>query len=130
MRKLYFYLLPLVLLIINLTACAQQGERHSMTVSELRDKLNDKDSNFVLLDVRTDEELTGPLGHIDGIIHIPLQELKQRITELSKYNDKEIAVICRSGNRSNTATGFLRMNGFDAVNVEGGMTEYRRTEQK
>lgn len=114
----------LILTIINLTACTQQEEKGSMTVKELNEKL--KDPNIVLLDVRTEEELSGPLGHIDGIVHIPLHELKERLNELDKYSDKEIAVICRSGNRSGTATSILKSNGFNAVNVEGGMIEYRK----
>jgi rhodanese-related sulfurtransferase len=123
MKNIFLY--PFIfLVIINLTACAQQDEKGSMTVKELNEKL--KDTSIVLLDVRTEEELTGPLGHIEGIIHIPLQELKQRIHELDKYSDKEIAVICRSGNRSGTATGILKTSGFNAVNVEGGMIEYRK----
>jgi rhodanese-related sulfurtransferase len=124
MKKLSLYSF-LFFLIFNLTACAQQEKKGSMTVKELNEKLT-TDTSLVLLDVRTEEELTGQLGHIEGIVHIPLQELKERIHELDKYNDKEIAVICRSGNRSGTATGLLKANGFNAVNVEGGMIEYRK----
>lgn len=134
MKKIILHLLFFGI-ILNLTtilpACRndsagrKQDEKSSMTVTELKQKIRDKE-DIVILDVRLDEELTGPLGHIDGIVHIPLQELKQRLHELDGYKAKEIAVICRSGSRSNTATGFLRNNGFDAVNVEGGMIEYNR----
>ena len=40
----------------------------------------------VLLDVRTEEEYYGPLGHIDGSILIPINELEDRIDEL--HNNK------------------------------------------
>jgi rhodanese-related sulfurtransferase len=126
MKKLFFYSF-IIFAIINISACAQQDKdkKGTMTVKELSEKFG-KDTSLVLLDVRTDEELTGPLGHIDGIIHIPLQEIKERIHELDKYKGKEIAVICRSGNRSGVATGILKSGGFNAVNVEGGMMEYRK----
>jgi rhodanese-related sulfurtransferase len=115
----------LIFIIFNLSACAQQEKKGNMTVKELNEKFK-KDTSIVLLDVRTEEELTGPLGHIEGIIHIPLQEIQARMHELDKYKDKEIAVICRSGNRSGTATAILKAGGFNAVNVEGGMMEYRK----
>jgi rhodanese-related sulfurtransferase len=47
-----------------------------------------------------------------------------------KYKDKEIAVICRSGNRSHYATEALNKNGFNAKNVLGGMLEYNRIKSK
>jgi len=124
MKKLFFYSF-LFLALFNLLACAQQDKKGTMTVKELSEEFG-KDSSLVLLDVRTVEELTGPLGHVEGIINIPLQEIKERIHELDKYKDKKIAVICRSGNRSGAATGILKASGFNAVNVEGGMIEYRK----
>lgn len=126
MNKILLLASLLVILFLNLAAYAQQAENKNMTVTELKEKMH-KDS-LVVLDVRTPEELTGPLGHIDGIINIPLQELKQRVHELDKYKNREIAVICRSGNRSSTATGYLTQVGFNAVNVEGGMIAYRKAE--
>jgi len=126
----------LMLLIISATAlvsCAQQKKaeqkqikaKTSMTVSELREEMK-TDSNLVILDVRTPAELTGPLGHIEGVINIPVQVLEQRIHELDKYKDKNIAVICRSGNRSGIATPILIEHGFKATNVLGGMIAYNK----
>ncbi|GBD91279.1 thiosulfate sulfurtransferase PspE precursor [bacterium BMS3Abin04] len=126
----------LMLLIISATAlvsCAQQKtaeqkqikEKASMTVAELREEMK-TDSNLVILDVRTPAELTGPLGHIEGVVNIPVQVLEQRIHELDKYKDKNIAVICRSGNRSGIATPILIEHGFKATNVLGGMIAYNK----
>ena len=110
---------------LNFLGCAQQDKDSIMTVQELK-KLMKDDSTLVILDVRTLVELVGPLGKIDNIINIPIEELESRVGELSKFKDKEIAVICRSGNRSNTGTSILRENGFNAKNVLGGMIEYRK----
>jgi rhodanese-related sulfurtransferase len=112
---------------INFLGCAQQDKDSTMTVQDLK-KLMKDDSTLVILDVRTPAELTGSLGKIDNVINIPIQELESRIGELKKYKDKEIAVICRSGNRSNTGTKILRENGYKAKNVLGGMIEYRKLE--
>src|SRR3972149_5573162 len=110
---------------INFLGYAQQDKDSTMTVQDLK-KLMKDDSTLVILDVRTPAELVGPLGKIDNVINIPIQELESRVGELIKFKDKEIAVICRSGNRSNTGTRILRANGFDAKNVLGGMIEYRK----
>jgi len=103
----------------------QQGQKDTMTIAELKAKLQN-DSDLVVLDVRTPEELEGSLGKIDGVINIPIQELEKRIDELKQYKEKEIAVICRSGVRSQKGTMILNKNGFSAKNVVGGMLEYRR----
>ncbi len=110
---------------INFLGYAQHDKDSTMTVQDLK-KLMKDDSTLVILDVRTPAELVGPLGKIDNVINIPILELEIRIGELSEYKDKEIAVICRSGNRSNTGMRILRKNGFNAKNVLGGMIEYKR----
>ena len=87
------------------------------------------DSNLVILDVRNKKELSDSLGHIEGVINIPVQVLASRIHELDKYKNDEIAVICRSGRRSSIATKLLLKNGFNAENVLGGMEKYQATEK-
>lgn len=112
---------------INFLGCAQQDKDSTITVQDLKKLMND-DSTLVILDVRTPAELAGSLGKIDSVINIPIQELAGRMNELEKYKDKQIVVICRSGNRSNTGTRILRENGYKAKNVLGGMIEYRKLE--
>lgn len=112
------------LLLISLTGCAQNNPSNTITVNEFKEIM--KDSSVIILDVRTIQELHGPLGKIEGAIHIPVQELDRRFHELDKYKDKTIAVICRTQNRSSSAAEFLRLKGFNAVCVYGGMTEYSK----
>jgi rhodanese-related sulfurtransferase len=81
--------------------------------------------NTVVLDVRTEEEYFGPLGHIDGAILIPINELEIRIEELKEFQDETIYVVCRSGNRSNFGKDLLIENSFNAVNVDGGMLAWK-----
>jgi len=84
--------------------------------------LNEKS---IVLDVRTEEEYFGPLGHIDGAILIPIDELENRLNELEIYKEETIYVVCRSGNRSNFGKNILNENNFKAVNVDGGMLEWK-----
>ena len=70
----------------------------------------------VLLDVREEDEWRA--GHAPGAVHVPLQELPARLTELP---DAPLAVVCRAGARSAQAVAWLAGQGVDAVNVDGGM---------
>ena len=70
----------------------------------------------VFLDVRTQKERDA--GTIAGSVHIPLSELRERMSELPK--DKEIVVFCRSGHRSYTAERILKQQGYKAKNLSGG----------
>jgi rhodanese-related sulfurtransferase len=123
-RLIGFFVLALIL--SNFVACAQTiPPEDNITVKELKTQMKEN-PDLIILDVRTPKELVGPLGKIDGVINIPVQELENRVNELDKYKDKEIAVICRTGHRSSIATKILLKNGFTKVeNVEGGMTAYR-----
>jgi NADPH-dependent 2,4-dienoyl-CoA reductase/sulfur reductase-like enzyme/rhodanese-related sulfurtransferase len=75
------------------------------------------DGDPFLLDVREPVELT--VEHVPGAVNIPLGQLRSRLDELPR--DKEIHVICRSGQRAFTATRCLMQNGFDARVLSGGM---------
>ena len=87
--------------------------------------MTEKDT-LVLLDVRTHKEYVGEEGHLPGSILIPLHELKSRVDELEKFRNNELIVICSSGSRSGVATRFLRKEGFEAFNMEGGMQAWNK----
>ena len=92
----------------------------NIKIADVQKKINAK-NNILLLDVRTVTEFDGPLSHIAGAVLLPIQELEQRVDELNEHKEKEIIVICRSGNRSQTGTRILISHGFNAVNMLGGM---------
>lgn len=75
-----------------------------------------------LLDVREDDEWAA--GHAPDAVHIPLGELPTRHGELPR--DRQIVAICRVGGRSARATAFLRQQGLDVHNYEGGMQAWAR----
>jgi rhodanese-related sulfurtransferase len=70
-----------------------------------------------LLDVRDPFELA--VESVPGALNIPLGQLRARLGEIPR--DREINVICRSGQRAYIATRILLQNGFKAKNVSGGM---------
>ena len=70
-----------------------------------------------VLDVREPFELA--VESVPGAVNIPLGQLRRRLGELPR--DREIHVICRSGQRAYLATRILLQNGFKAKDVSGGM---------
>jgi len=73
----------------------------------------------IFLDVR--ETWEHQLRRIDPSILIPVGHLPRRINELESDRDREIIVYCAHGNRSKTAVRFLRSQGYNAVNMSGGI---------
>ncbi len=72
----------------------------------------------IILDVREPYEYAQ--GHAKGARNIPLGTLASRMAEVPR--DREVYVICQSGNRSAQATRMLIKAGFEQVfNVQGGM---------
>ena len=77
----------------------------------------------LLVDLHEPDEWRG--GHAAGATLIPLGSLSARLAELPC--DREILLICRSGNRSGQAQRWLRQQGYDgALNVAGGMAAWQQ----
>jgi len=74
----------------------------------------------VFVDVREQYELDEVAYDLPNLIHIPLGEIQNRISEFPK--DKMLIVGCRSGKRSMNACMFLKMQGYENVkNLDGGI---------
>ena len=70
---------------------------------------------WMLLDVRTDDEWAA--GRIAGSVHIPMDQLMQRLDEL----DERVVCVCAVGARSARVAQFLNAQGREAVNLDGGL---------
>ena len=117
-----------VFLVIFFASCVAQD--FPSVSAEDAYKMKVEMDSIVFVDVRTEGEFNGPLGHIDDAILIPLDKLEEDINKLDKYKDYEVIVYCRSGNRSQGATRFLRKNGFDAQNMLGGIKVWNKIKEK
>lgn len=80
----------------------------------------DSTDGAVLLDVREKVELS--VESVPDAVNIPLGELRARLGELPR--DRQIHVVCRSGQRAYYAARILLQNGFDASVVSGGMLSH------
>jgi len=94
-----------------------QPKIEEITVTELKSKWNDAPSTLVL-DVREDFELE--IAKIDGVIHIPMKQIADRIDEFDPNN--ELIIMCRSGQRSaKICEEFLEKNFKNVKNLKGGI---------
>lgn len=77
----------------------------------------------VFLDIRDAGEFAR--GHITDALHIPAASVADRYTELEKFRDKPIVVVCKMGQSAGPATKTLRAQGFGrAQKLSGGMMEW------
>ncbi|WP_256842293.1 rhodanese-like domain-containing protein [Ornithinimicrobium cryptoxanthini] len=78
----------------------------------------DLPDDAVLVDVREDDEWVA--GHAPHAIHVPMGTVPDNLDALPD-TDEAVPVICRSGGRSHRVVQWLVHQGFDVVNVDGGM---------
>jgi rhodanese-related sulfurtransferase len=87
-------------------------ETPAITPTDVAEKMAD---GWMLLDVRTADEWEQ--GRIDGSVHIPMDQIVNRLDEIAG----RVVCICAVGARSERVAQYLNQNGFDAVNLEGGV---------
>lgn len=82
----------------------------------------DRGESMTLLDVREAWELG--VASVPGVVHIPMGDVADRLAELDR--GQQVVVMCRSGRRSLEVAKFLQQNGFEAVNLAGGILAWSR----
>ena len=100
-----------------------------MSCRELDDRIETEgwEKDLTILDVT--EEMERMVFYIPGSVHIPLGQLRQRMSELPK--DRLIVTYCAVGVRSHNAARILEQNGFSDVKVlEGGTSFYQSMHYK
>ena len=94
--------------------------KHDIDVADAQ--AGDRAGHLALVDVRELDERAR--GFAPGSRHLPLGQLKARLSELPR--DRPVAFICQSGRRSAMAATAARRAGLDARNVTGGMNAWER----
>lgn len=123
MKRLW---IPVLLLMILLTACGQtRGKTEAVymniTAAEAKE-IMDRETGFVILDVRTEEEYAE--GHVPGAILIPDYEIEARAEEELPDKDRMLLVYCRSGRRSKIAAEALVEMGYTNIYEFGGIIDW------
>lgn len=92
--------------------------RNNISVNEATLMINRQDA--IVVDVRETAEWSS--GHIPNARHIALGHLSKHLSEIDKFKEKPIIVVCASGNRSGSACNVLQKAGFQQVfNLAGGI---------
>ncbi|MEE1618036.1 rhodanese-like domain-containing protein [Brachybacterium sp. J153] len=73
-----------------------------------------------LIDVREQSEWDA--GHAPAARHLAASSLLEKLDELPE--DGDLYIVCRSGGRSFQVSQWLNANGYDAINVAGGMDQW------
>ena len=98
-------------------------EVSAITPVDLKARLDNGD-NLVLLDIR--EEIETKICQIEGSVHIPMQEIPSRLSELDMHSD--LIIYCKTGERSYAVANFLKKSGFSRVaNLYGGTLAWSET---
>ena len=121
MSRLFF----LALLFFFLTGCAASAEQKNSFRHVSMDEaisMMEKESNYIILDVRTPEEFSEK--HIPNAINIPNETIgTEEIPDLPD-KDQLILVYCRSGNRSKQASEKLVKLGYTNIVEFGGINDW------
>ena len=84
--------------------------------------LMDTEEDYIILDVRTEEEYNE--AHIDGAILIPDYTIKEKAESILTDKDQLILVYCRSGRRSKNASSDLVSLGYTNIKEFGGIIDW------
>ena len=122
MKRGYYFLLALVLLLSGCGSVYGGTIMWQQISQEEAMRLMETESEYVILDVRTQAEYDG--GHIPGAILVPHDTIKGDVPQLP---DKQqlILVYCRSGNRSKQAAQALADAGYENVREFGGINSWQ-----
>ena len=100
-----------------------RGRIPEMTVQEVNERMQAGGDDFVLLDVRGEDEWE--LGHLDGAVHVPRGRLEEKVEESLPDKSKEVIVYCAGGVRSLLAGETLKDLGYDQViSMDGGYGDW------
>ena len=102
-----------------LVACARNGFNEQDIVI---------DENSIVIDVRTEQEYKA--GHLKNSIHIPYQEIQQKIGEHVHNRNEKIILYCRSGRRSGIAKKSLDAIGYSNTINAGSYAKLKQNERK
>ena len=114
--------------ILSILLCACAGTKESkeavymnITAEEAK-KIMDTESEYVVLDVRTEDEFAQ--GHIPGAILIPDYAIREEAEKALPDKDALILVYCRSGRRSKNAAQILLELDYTNIREFGGILDW------
>lgn len=126
-KRLHSVRLALAAAVVSLAGAAYAADTPRIDQATLLERIKRKDSELLILDVRTPEEFAK--GHVPGAVNVPYTHLPARISDLPGAGSKDIVLYCETGIRSERAAERLREHGYTRLkHLEGDMQAWQ--EQK
>ena len=94
--------------------------KNNISMKDFYEKYTNSSEKLTILDVREIHEYAA--GNIPSAENFPLSTLGTDFSKLDK--NQKYYVICQAGGRSAKAYDFLDAQGFDVINIEGGMNNW------
>ena len=107
---------------IAMVGCSSEDAEFSFMSSADAYELITSEADVIILDVRSESEFLEE--HIEGSVLLPVDEIADRAEDVLTNKDAVILVICRSGNRSQTASQELADLGYTNVYDIGGIMSW------
>ncbi len=124
--RIFISTLLMSLTMFMMTACSSDVTTNKITyeqiTAEQAKKLMDTETDYIILDTRTEEEFAE--AHIENAILIPHYEIADRAEKELLNKEQLILVYCRSGNRSKQASQALAELGYTNVKEFGGIIDW------
>ena len=118
----YYLVAAWVLTLVLLLWTEKRKAGKSVSPAEATRLINKE--HGVILDIRQRKEWD--TGHITGAHHIPFADLDRRMSELDKFRDKPVIVVCNMGQAAGSAAKKLKAARYtQVVRLSGGMTEWK-----
>ncbi|MEH6551904.1 MAG: rhodanese-like domain-containing protein [Pseudomonadales bacterium] len=76
----------------------------------------------VVIDLRSSAEFDK--GHVVNAVNLSFEKLGKDSSELDKYKEKPVILVCKMGQSAGSIAKKLRVEGFQTYRLSGGMTEW------
>ena len=119
--KWYLFTAAIVLMLLLMNHERRKGGP-SISPAQLTMLVNQHEG--VIVDLRDNADFRQ--GHIVDSINLPAARLAERVSELERYRDKPVVLVCKFGQSSAAAAKTLKAQGFAKVfKLGGGITEWQ-----
>ena len=122
MKKLF-----ILIAVLLMPAVLHADAAEDISQDDLLERMEEKKEQLIL-DVRSNREYKK--GHIKGAVHIPFDELPDRLKEVEDYKNKDIILYCQSGRRAGIAAKTLDKAGFThLLHLDGDWGEWIKNDR-
>lgn len=123
-QNIFLITLALISGIALLLPVLRDAREQGKTVTAAQAVMLINRQHAVVVDVRDEAELAA--GSLAGARHIPAGELATRVSELEKFKNRPIVLVCATGARSGRAVATLNKAGFaQAFSLDGGVKGWK-----